>query len=215
MVGLRRTRLISGALSRKTARLKVPIAISNDLKVMSSQQIVNLIKTPIEQRKQDSILNEYVMGAKQEVQRRKELKEVWGEPKRSVNPLMAVSDAELKVEKGIKAFIHFNVNVMKGKLADDLIKGIDHAMNRMNEFYNRGIKAEKRWEAYLKAHKVLKKTETDYLKAGWDIETRFDLNVRPSIIKAHIEKQRKAGKHEALVIPVKVEGKKMYSLLTK
>jgi hypothetical protein len=211
----KRTRLKKGNVNNKKNRLAKELRVS--VTQMSNKQLQRLVETPVETRKVDPILNQLVLSAKDEVKRRQELAKVMGEvppvvPKRGI--VQIAKEVAEPFEKIARTYAQFFIDTLKGKLADDIVKGTDYIIEQAEELYKRGIDAKKRWEATLKAHKILKKTETDYLREGYDLKSRLRYDMDHNLLKGQVALQKAKFKN-VILIPVKVNGNRFYSLMVK
>jgi len=209
---MKRTRLSKKSNLGRQDRLQS--AIRAELKGMSRSQLLDFSKASKSALKVDPLLSAYKELADVELARRAGLKKVWGKesPALASKGVLAVSEALEKPARFGREYAGFFYDIAKGKFAEDVVFGADYLVDKLTELHHRGEKAKDRWVGFAKAHGITGKSENDYLKEGFVVKQRFDHKVSPELLsRAH--KDYKKGYKDVIVIPTKVDGKMMYSLM--
>jgi len=213
---VKRTRLRKAeSMLKKGTRLRHEIR--KELMGYSDRQLMNLVKTPNATLAVDPIISTYAKLAGAEIEKRKMLRARFGEaPLVKPSKVLGILD---KIENSGKVYFRFLKKGFTGELfGKDFEKRFDRItddlIDKLDEYRKRGAKAEDRWAGFAKAHGLLKKTETDFIREGWDVEARFRHTVNPSLLKAQVARQRKLGR-KSFIIPTKADGKMYYSLMVR
>jgi hypothetical protein len=184
---------------------------------MSESQLKDFIGAKKSVLKLDPLVKNYYQPlAMKELARRKELSKVWGKeaPVLPSKGLLAVAEIfEQPARIGRKVADAYYA-MATGKFAEDVVAGTDYLVDKLGELHNRGVKAKERWTGFAKAHGIVGKDENDYLKEGYVVKNRLDYDVNPKMVEqAH--RSYKAGYKDVVILPSKVDGKMMYSVLVR
>ena len=211
---MRRSRLSRKQQSTKRDRLTR--AIYNEVRTFSDKEIQSFINAKPEVMKIDPIVKAYHVASVGEQKRRKELSKVYGEARPVVlsGKKAIIAETSYEFQKDFKILSKFWLDALKGKFADDIIEATNYVYDKAEEFAKRGAKDKERWEFALKAHGFMKKNENDFLKEGWTLKYRLPHTIPPQLLSGHLAKQKSLG-NQALLIPVKIDNKRYYSMLVK
>jgi hypothetical protein len=211
---MKRTRLPKKSTLGKKDRLQT--AIRDELMGMSRSQLLDFSKASKKALGVDPLLSAYKELADKELARRAGLKKVWGKESPALPPAGAEAVAEaletpFRLARKIGDVYY---NIARGKFAEDVVFGADYLVDKLSELHHRGEKAKDRWVGFAKAHGITGKSENDYLKEGFVVKQRLDHKVDPSLL-SRVHSDYKKGYKDVIVIPTKVDGKMMYSLMVR
>jgi len=211
---MRRVRLQRSFSSfRNKSRLKGEL--KKEMRFFSDKMLQDILSAPKRNLERDPLLQLMFEVAREERERRRELKKVWGS--KPLEP-PSVKEEILKGLKPIAKSVTYTFDlpyrIYSGKLEGDIERATDYFFSKLDKFVHWKERAEKRWHKFALAHKLAKRTSTDLIKEGYDVINRFDFDTDPKILKMQLVRYRKKYP-KMVVVPVEINGKKYYDIMVK
>lgn len=210
----KRTRLPKKSKAGNDTRLRS--AIRTELRMVSDAQLKDFATASKSVIDVDSLMATYNELAIKETDRRKKERKTWGAepPVLPSKGALVLAGAIEAPKQAVRRITDFYASVARGDLGEDVIFATDYVSDKLSEFWHHGEKAKQRWADFAKAHKLMKKSENDYIREGYQLKQRLSVTTQPSAFKRALKNYRK-GYDSVVIVPTKVNGKPFYSLFAK